>query len=318
VNAGKGVTEGNGRKDYCLGPLSSAEVMSAHSASKPHMEIVPEACWETLRVELMRKRGVAMILGMTDSGKSTLAKYLLKELLSENIRVSLVDSDVGQSSLGLPGTISMKVFSSEGEEENFRFERMFFVGTVNPAKRFPLIIEGTRKLTDLCKTTSDLTLIDTSGLVAGEMGKALKARKIKTVKPDHLIALQREDELEHILCAVEDIPIDRVKVSPMVRARSRGERLRYRREKFLDYFDETGLEEFLLEARGVRFFDGIRPISPETGMFKPGTIIGLNHEEDTVAVGIIGEIAANYITFRSPIGGLKKINKVMFGDMTLR
>jgi polynucleotide 5'-kinase involved in rRNA processing len=150
------------------------------------------------------------------------------------------------------------------------------------------------------------------------MGQALKARKIKTVKPDRLIALQSEDELEHILCAVEDIPIDRVKVSPMVRARSRGERLRYRREKFLDYFDETGLEEFLLEARGVRFFDGIRPISPETGMFEPGTIIGLNHGQDTVEVGIIGEIAANYIIFRSPIRGLKKINKVIFGDMTLR
>ena len=295
-----------------------SKVMSAHSASKLHMEIVPEAGWEALRGELMGKRGVAMILGMTDSGKSTLAKYLLKEFLSEDIRVSLVDSDVGQSSLGLPGTISMKVFSSEGEEENFRFERMFFVGTVNPAKRFPLIIEGTKQLTDLCKTKSDLTLIDTSGLVAGEMGKALKARKIKTVNPDRIIALQREDELEHILCAVEDIPIDRVKVSPMVRARSRGERVRCRQEKLLDYFDETGLEEFLLETGGVRFFDGIRPISPETGMFKPGTIIGLNHGEDTVEVGIICEIAANYITFRSPVRGLKKIDKVIFGDMTLR
>lgn len=59
-------------------------------------------------------------------------------------------------------------------------------------------------------------------------------------------------------------------------------------------------------------------IVPEAGMFKPGTIIGLNHEEDTVALGIIGEVAANYITFRSPIRGLKKINKVIFGDMTLR
>ena len=265
----------------------------------------------------MRKRGVAMILGMTDSGKSTLAKYLLKELLSGNIRVSLVDSDVGQSSLGLPGTISMKVFGSEGEQENFRFERMFFVGTANPAKRFPLTIEGTKKLTDLCKTKSDITLIDTSGLVAGEMGKALKTRKIKTVHPDRIMALQSEDELEHILRAVEDIPIYRVKVSPMARVRSRGERIRYRQEKFLNYFDEAGLEEFLLATRGVRFFNGIRPMSPETGMFKPGTIIGLNHEEDTVEVGIIGEIAANYITFRSAIRGLKKINKVIFGDMTL-
>lgn len=292
-------------------------MMSTHLVQLQRREIVPQTEWKTLRRDLLKKRGIAMIIGTTDSGKSTLTRYLLKELSCRGVRICLVDSDVGQSSLGLPGTISMKAFSSPKEVETFRFERIFFVGTVNPAMKVPLIINGTKKITDCCRGESDVTLIDTSGLVAGETGRALKVRKIRVINPNLVIALQCEDELEHILRAVEDIPIDRVKVSPMVRARSRGERIRYREEKFLSYFSETRLHEFFLEAKGVRFFDGVRPISPEAGMFKPGTIIGLNHDENTVALGIIGEITADYITFKSPISGLKKVSKIIFGDMVL-
>lgn len=52
-------------------------------------------------------------------------------------------------------------------------------------------------------------------------------------------------------------------------------------------------------------------------MFKTGTLIGLNQDEDTIAVGILDEITENSVTFTSPIKALKRINKVVFGDMTI-
>ncbi len=63
------------------------------------MDIVPNLEWERLIEKLIKDKGTVLLLGATDSGKSTLAKYFIKRLVSENIRVSLVDSDVGQSSL---------------------------------------------------------------------------------------------------------------------------------------------------------------------------------------------------------------------------
>lgn len=99
------------------------------------MVIIPEPEWENICAELLLHKGPVMITGSTDSGKTTLAKYLLKKLIAENISICLVDSDVGQSSLGLPGTISMKLFQDEEDIKEFTFERMSFIGTINPAKK---------------------------------------------------------------------------------------------------------------------------------------------------------------------------------------
>ncbi len=104
-------------------------------------EIIPEPEWEYLLGKLIRYKGVALIMGETDSGKSTIARYLIKRLVSKGITVSLVDSDIGQSSLGLPGTISMKVFRDERDYKTFRFERMLFLGTANPAMVIPMMIK---------------------------------------------------------------------------------------------------------------------------------------------------------------------------------
>jgi len=137
--------------------------------SFPDSPTTPEPEWEGLLRGLLTLKGTAIILGATDSGKSTLARYLIQGLITENVKVSLVDSDVGQSSLGLPGTISMKAFRSKKDIEDF---------------------------------------------------------------PD-------------------------------------------------------------------------------------GTLIGLNHDEDTIALGIISEITSDSVTFESPIKSLKKINRVVFGDIKI-
>ena len=99
------------------------------------MKILPEPEWERLFDILKKQLCTIFLIGATNSGKSTLARYLITKLRGENIRVSLVDSDVGQPMIGLPGTISMKVFSNGSDIENLMFERMFFVGSTNPAKK---------------------------------------------------------------------------------------------------------------------------------------------------------------------------------------
>ena len=189
------------------------------------MEIIPGPEWKELTEELLKNRGTAIILGASDAGKSTLAKYLIKELLSRRVKVSLVDSDIGQSSLGLPGTISMKIFNKPEEMKIFKPDRIFFTGVFNPAKRVSAMIEGTRRMVDISKARGVKTiLVDTTGLISGEIGVALKIGKIRALKPGQIIALQRYDELEQILSLIKGIRIHRLKVSGFAKKRSREEK----------------------------------------------------------------------------------------------
>lgn len=281
------------------------------------MEIVPEPQWEGLLGELKKQKCTVLLIGATDSGKSTLVKYLVERLIKENIRVSLVDSDIGQSTLGLPGTISMKVFSNERDIEDFRFEKMFFVGSVNPAKNISLMIDGSKRMVDICKEKSEISFMDTTGLISGEIGRALKIGKIRAIKPEHIIAIQRHDELEHILKLIGDIHIHRFKASSMAKCRDREDRMRYRKKKFLDYFNESKVSEFLLNQHDVGFFCNGKSFSLKDRDFEDGTIIGLNRNNDTMALGIVVEITDNSIIFKSPIKSLKGINRVLFSDIAI-
>jgi len=281
------------------------------------MEILPELEWEGLLETLKQQRGTALLIGATDSGKSTLAKYLVEKLIRENIKVSVVDADIGQSTLGLPGTISMRVFSDEKDIENFRFERMFFVGSTNPAKRISMVIDGSKRMVDFCKEKSEIIIVDTTGLISGEIGRALKIGKIRAIKPEHIIAVQRNDELEHILDLIEGISIHRIRTSSLAKGRDRENRAHYRKKKFLDYFDIKEISEFLLNQNDVKFFYNSKPFNLREGDFKKGTIIGLNHNADTMGLGAVVEIIDDSVIFKSPIKSLKGINRVLFGDMDI-
>src|SRR4030066_619863 len=281
------------------------------------MEIYPAPEWEGLYRELKEHKGPAMVLGATDSGKSTLAKYMIRRLVKESITVSVVDADVGQSSLGLPGTISMKVFLLEEDIEQYTFERIFFVGSTNPAKKISLMVNGSKRMVDTCREKSDIVFVDTTGLITGEKGRALKMGKIRTIKPEHIIALQRNDELEHILRLVENGVIHRIGVSMMAKCRDRENRIRYRGKKFLDYFSEKRNSEILLHQHDAIFFLNGKSFNLKGSDFRAGTIIGLNHNDDTLALGMITEMTEDSIIFKSPIKTLKGINRVLFSEMTM-
>ena len=281
------------------------------------MEIFPAPEWEGLLETLKQQRGAAILIGATDSGKSTLAKYLVEKLVRENIRVSVVDADVGQSTLGLPGTISMRVFYNEKDIENFRFEKIFFVGSTNPAKKIPLMIEGSKMMVDFCRLKSEIIIVDTTGLIAGEIGRVLKIGKIKAIKPEHIIAVQRNDELENILSLIGGVSIHRIRASSLAKCRDRENRVYYRRKKFLDYFDTKEISEFFLNQNDVRFFYNNKLFNPRKEDFKKGSIIGLNHNDDTMGLGIVVEINDDSVIFESPIKSLKEINRVLFSDIEI-
>ena len=289
-------------------------IVGPDKADPSSREIVPEPEWEFLLQELIRKRGTALIIGETDSGKSTLVQHLIKRLISESISVSLVDADIGQSSLGPPGTICMKSLRDEKDFNAFRFEKMSFLGTTNPALVIPMMIETCKKMVDICKETSEIILVDTTGLISGNLGRALKTGKIKVIEPEHVIAVRQNNELDHILDSAVGLNIYRIRAAKAVKIRSRTTRIRYRQKRLEDYFNRE-LSDFKLDADHAKSFYHTHSISLKDHEFPHGTVIGLNHHEDTVALGIITACAGGSVFFKSPIKSIKGINKIVLGDI---
>jgi polynucleotide 5'-hydroxyl-kinase GRC3/NOL9 len=289
--------------------------MNVQSKDYNRLAIIPEPEWEELGKNLLQHTGPTVLIGATNSGKSTLTQYLLRRFIENHTTIALVDTDIGQSSLGMPGTITMKVFKNLRDIEVFHAEKTFFIGSLNPAQKIPLIIAGTKNLVQKAQKKSDHILVDTTGLIHGETGVALKIGKIKSIKSGQIITLERNNELEQILSMVHDITVYRLKASRSVRDRSRDMRIRYRQKKFNEYFHERRIHELFLDD--VAFYYNGKPLSPKSTDFKEGSVIGLNKNEDTKALGILLELDNCSVTFKSPIESLRGINRIVFGDITI-
>lgn len=275
------------------------------------MEITVPEDWNNLAQALVTATGTVFILGATDTGKSTLTRFLARNLVLSGRTVALVDADIGQSSLGLPGTVSCAVFRSRDDVNGFRCERFSFIGSVSPLPVMSFLIKETCRYVSLGGTSAEITLIDTTGLVTEEPGRRLKTEKIRAVRPDLIVAVERDTELEHILELTRDIDVVRLKPSPHARTRRIEARSRYRAEKLAGYFRSAG--EILLNTHSLEFFFQGRPIAHGDPRIQVGTVVGLSHDADTDGLGIVTEFDTNSLLLKTPLNSLKRIKRVMFG-----
>ena len=281
--------------------------------------ITPAPGWEKLRDELDRAPGVALLLGATDNGKSTLARWLVTEL-SARQPVALVDADVGQSALCLPGTVGMEMFPNQVATARFCCMRFAFLGSASPAGIIHRLVETTARFVAACRERTPLVLVDTTGLITGELGSGLKVAKIRAVAPAYIIAIQREDECEPILAHFGGSTSPRhhrLAPSPLAQKRSPEARARARQEKLGAYFAAAGEREHLLTTERVELFRLGQPANLVHQELSPGTVLGLNHGEETHALGVVIEADKRSITLRTPLPDLKGINRVVFGDIVL-
>ncbi|MGQ3686383.1 MAG: Clp1/GlmU family protein [Candidatus Loosdrechtia sp.] len=203
--------------------------------------IPPE--WKQAAEKIKYNTKICIVLGRTDSGKSTLCKFLVHHWTSSGIRVGYVDSDLGQSTIGQPATVAVKIFSNPPKpDEYLHFTSFHFVGNTSP-EGFLLQTLHAIKLTveKSHQYGAEITLVDTTGFVDGPVARILKLYKIEMLKPQWIIALQKKEEIEHLLKGYEKMgrEVIRLACSKMVVTRSQVERLDYRNQKYKDYFKEA-------------------------------------------------------------------------------
>ena len=138
----------------------------------------PQEWYELIEI-LHEEKGVAILLGTTNTGKSTLAKFFIFNLCKRGLKVALVDADIGQSFLGPPTTIGFAIFKSDPNWELVLSPpEIFFVGSTTPEGCFPIHLKGTKRMADKALSSgADVIIVDTTGFILGETGIELKEEK---------------------------------------------------------------------------------------------------------------------------------------------
>ncbi len=187
-------------------------------------------------------KGIILIVGGVDVGKTTFTTFLANKFFSQGGRVAIVDADPGQSDIGPPGTLGMGFLSNKVKRmSEIPPAKLAFIGSTSPAGIFTWpTIWGLNDLVLYAVSRSDVVIIDSSGLVKGKDGYILVKGKISLIRPDMVIFLGRESDYSHL---IEDAQrYSRVKVLPPlpgVRKKSQEERKMNRARRWKEYFSDS-------------------------------------------------------------------------------
>jgi polynucleotide 5'-hydroxyl-kinase GRC3/NOL9 len=267
--------------------------------------------WTRLSAENLR--GTVMLIGASDTGKSTLAYYLYRELCGRGVRAAYLDTDVGQSTLGLPTTLNAALAAGPGDD---RFpppgaRATYFVGSTTPrGHMLPAVIGAYRLQQWALAAGAETIVVDTTGLVdAAEGGRALKQWKIELLAPGVVVGLQRGRELEPILWPLRRdgrVRCVELPVSPGACGRGREERIVRRRERLAGYF--SGARPHRLALGEMAVYDLQR--------LAVGAILALQDGEGyTLGLGVVDEIdrPGETMLVQTPLAGFDGVASVRLG-----
>jgi polynucleotide 5'-hydroxyl-kinase GRC3/NOL9 len=204
-----------------------------------------------------------MVVGATDTGKSTFCRYLASRLVQAGLEVGLVDADVGQSTIGPPAAISGGLVAGPIDTPaQVKPAASVFVGSISPVGHLLPCVVGTKRVSQrLEQLGAAAIVVDTSGLILGGAGQALKEHKFDLLQPHIVVALQQDQELQHLVHlwqrSTADVSV--LRPSPAVATRTPTERRRYRGQRFAELFRNARVATLRLPRlawRGTRLGRG--------------------------------------------------------------
>ncbi|MEM2049648.1 MAG: Clp1/GlmU family protein [Thermoproteota archaeon] len=197
---------------------------------------IPGSWLEAAEKTAAEEKGVVMVVGEADSGKTSLATFLVNYYLNFQAEIGIVDSDPGQNDLGVPGTVSGGVVNKGlSDLSQVKPEVMEFVGFTAPESGVEELKEAVATvLRRLREKGVGKIVLNTDGW-ADSKGLSFKAELTRTVKPSFVLSLlDGEKTLAFTMAVDPSTRMIRVEKSRYVKRRNRLHRrtlrtLNYRR-----------------------------------------------------------------------------------------
>lgn len=249
-----------------------------------------EAAYSDVIGSLAEQLGRVFVIGGVDTGKTRFALRLAKAGLEGGSPVALVDADLGQSVIGPPGTVGLKVARSLDDlAEGFGDapDALSFVGSMSPRDHVLPLVTGTAKLVmRAIEMGARMTIVDTSGLIDGMTGQILKLSKAELCRPHRVVALTRGGELEPVVGVLErflSVEVTQLEVHPEVRVRSVDERADYREARLARFL---GPEVYRWRVKPTVFLPMLPPAFDLASL--DGLLVGVDDGQgDCPGLGIL-------------------------------
>ena len=194
-----------------------------------------------------------MIVGPTDSGKSSLSTYIVNQTIRAGLKPAVIDADIGQGDLAPPGVIGCGIVEKQILDLKEVSTKYFaFVGDINPTGYDRLISRSVKELRNKIAMVKenlskiDLVVINTDGFITGS-GLLGKIAIVNNVRPDIIICLS---EGTSDLCMLIKAGIQSEFVPSLLHASSpistdpiiklSKDRVRRRLNRFRNYLSEFG------------------------------------------------------------------------------
>jgi polynucleotide 5'-kinase involved in rRNA processing len=251
----------------------------------PRDSIVVGPGWDALSRAL--GDGVLMVVGAGGSGKTQLARWLVGHAAT---RAALVSADIGQPSVGVPGCLGLALRRPWTAPV-----AMWFVGDVAFGGHLLPVVVGTARLVARAQRAgASRVVVDTSGLVAGTLGRLLKWHEALAIGARHVVAVQQADELEALLAPLGRLAtVHRVPPVDVARERSREERRAWREARFREHLRGADVHRFGRgRVLGTDWSAGLPPGRDVAAR----TLVGLLDREGFCSrVGVVDAVRAHTI-----------------------
>jgi polynucleotide 5'-hydroxyl-kinase GRC3/NOL9 len=242
-----------------------------------------------------RKKTTVMLVGDTDTGKSTLAMYLANMAIRRGLVPSIIDGDIGQGDLAPPTAIGSAFVSKQvvdlRDVNNSLFE---FVGSISPVGFEELIVKKLRSMLNRTSQLADISIVNTDGYVRNG-GIEYKSMIAQELQPDAIISLGKNILSNRWRKVQQQPPCQILRARSSSQAyKSRLERLNHRLDQFLRYIGDenriANLSQIKFDYMNMLFSSSdlrqppIKQLEPENMV---GMFVGLGSNNTVLGFGII-------------------------------
>jgi polynucleotide 5'-hydroxyl-kinase GRC3/NOL9 len=313
------VREGK-RLPFYASESSVLEVLLGANAAVKEVEgsTVPESWSKPVQTVLgLTKRPVVIIvLGAADSGKSSFCTYLVNKLVEANGKVAILDGDLGQSDIGPSGSVGYAVATRPITElYNMRLQNGYFVGVTSPVTAMDQAARGLHSMKHEAQERQvDFILINTDGFVSGDLAISYKLTLIKDLKPDVVVGVQAQTELETLMSYLGGGGVMTVESSNALNPRSEEKRRILREMTYTKYLHRSKLQCYPLSQITVEPRNGV----PKKQDPDKGVLVGLyGRGTKFLGIGVLRAINSERKTLKVETSVSAKPLRVVIGKVLL-